>query len=67
MYLGKMTKELEELYGEYEKKFGILPDGYDEIDYAQKHYKQFVKDIKIAIQTGKEIPDLYPIGEDDWY
>lgn len=66
MYHGKMTKELEELYAEYEKKFGYPPDGYECFDYGQRHYKDYVRDIKVAIQTGKEIPELYPLGEDEW-
>ena len=67
MYHGKMTEELKELYEEYTKIFGHDPDGYECFDYGEKHYKQYVRDIKVAIQTGKEIPDLYPIKEDEWY
>lgn len=66
MYHGKMTKELEELYIEYEKKIGYPPDGYEGFDYGQRHYKDYVRDIKVAIQTGKEIPELYPLKEDEW-
>lgn len=58
MWHGKMTDELERLYEEYDKVFGGDPGGYEEVDYGQKHYKDYVRDIKKAIETGKELPDV---------
>lgn len=66
MYHGKMTDELKKLYSEYEKKFGHDPGGYEELDYGQKHYRQYIRDIKVAIQTGVELPGLYPEEEGTW-
>ena len=66
MYHGKMTDELRRLYREYEKKFGHDPEGYEGFDYGHRHYKDYVRDIKVAIQTGREVPELYPLKEDEW-
>lgn len=61
-----MTDELKKLYSEYEKKFGYDPGGYEELDYGQRHYKDYVRDIKVAIQIGNELPELYPEEEGAW-
>ncbi|MEY8536713.1 hypothetical protein AALH30_24900 [Blautia pseudococcoides] len=58
MWYGKMTEELKKLYDEYERKFGNDPSGYMEVEYGQKHYKDYVRDIKTALRTGKELPDV---------
>ena len=51
MYHGKMTDELKKLYSEYEKKFGHDPGGYEELDYGQKHYRQYGRDINCLLYT----------------
>lgn len=58
MYHGKTTPELKELYEQYEKKFGMTAWGYLQLDYGQEDYSDFVRDIKKAIETGKELPDF---------
>ena len=66
MYYGKMTKELKELCIEYEKKFdGSNPCGYMELEYGQEDYEDFIADIKTSIDTGIEVPDLYPPFEEE--
>ncbi|UMZ01810.1 hypothetical protein H8S51_008955 [Roseburia rectibacter] len=54
-----MTKELENLYDQYYKMFGVEPDGYQEIDYGQGEYSDYVNDIKTAIENNTELPDIY--------
>lgn len=54
-----MTKELENLYDQYYKMFGVEPDGYQEVDYGQEEYSDYVKDIKTAIENNTELPDIY--------
>jgi len=60
MYYGKMTEELEELYKLYEEKFDCEPDFYEEFQYGDGSYDAYVHDIRWALETGKEIPELYP-------
>lgn len=62
MYYGKVTKELEELYKQYYKKFGVEPDFYEELEYGEKTYKEFIKDIKEAIRLNIDLVELV-IGE----
>jgi hypothetical protein len=59
MWHGSMTKELENLYDQYYKMFGVEPDGYQEVDYGQEEYSDYVKDIKTAIENNTELPDIY--------
>ena len=60
MYYGKTTKELEELYSKYEKVWGHDPSGYEDAEYGEDEYNEYVDDIKKALELGVELPDLYP-------
>ena len=53
-----MTKELENLYEQYYEVFGVEPDGYQEVEYGPREYNDYVNDIKIAISSKKELPDI---------
>ena len=59
MYYGKMTKELEKLYSEYEKVQGHTPDACEDAEYSDDEYDEYVADIKKALKLGVELPDLY--------
>ena len=50
MYYGKVTKELESLYKEYNEKWGCDPDGYENAEYGVDEYNEYVADIKKSIQ-----------------
>lgn len=58
MWYGKMTKELEELYDQYYEIFGAEPDGYQEVEYGQQEYDDYVSDIKKALKEKKELPEI---------
>lgn len=58
MYCGKMTAELEFLYQEYEKRFGVEPDYYEEVDYGND-YEGYVDDIRSSLESGIQLPGLY--------
>ena len=58
MWYGKMTSELEQLYDEYYEIFGCEPDGYQEVEYGQSEYQQYMEDIKTAIQKKEELPEI---------
>lgn len=60
MWEGKFTKELEELYEQYNKKFGGEPDEYDELCYEAMTYERFVGYIREALKKGVELPDVVP-------
>lgn len=64
MYYGKMTKELEKLYKEYEKVWGHEPDGYENAEYDEDEYDDYVADIKKALEMGVELPNVYPHDDD---
>ena len=66
MYLGKMTDELEKLYGEYYDIFGVFPNFYEETEYVQSDYNDYVNDIEKCIKENKEIPDVANIVECDF-
>lgn len=66
MYYGKMTDELRALYAEYEKKWGHDPDGYDNVEYDNSNYSEYVYYIKWALRVGKELTDLYPPVDGEW-
>lgn len=53
MWYGKMTNELENLYDQYYKIFGVEPDGYQEVEYGQSEYGDYVSDIKRALKEKK--------------
>lgn len=59
MYYGKVTKELKDLYKEYNSKWNCNPDGYEDAEYGADEYKDYVADIKQALKKGVELPDLY--------
>lgn len=46
MYYGKMTKKLEELYLEYSKVWKCDPDFYENAEYGEDEYDEYVDDIK---------------------
>ena len=58
MWYGKDTSELIELKEKYEKKFGYNPDGEKELEYGQSDYKDYVRDIKRALATGRNLADF---------
>lgn len=66
MYNGKMTKELEKLYKEYENKFGVEPDYYEDVEYGKNDYKKYINDIAKSIKLNIQLPNLYPNDEDDF-
>lgn len=66
MYYGKMTKELEKLYSEYEKKFDCEPDFYEETEYGEDEYDKYVENIKKALELGIELPCIYPEDDDEF-
>lgn len=55
-----MTAELQNLYDEYEKKWGRDPDFYEEVEYGDtdESYSEYVSDIKKALETNVELPDV---------
>ena len=65
MYYGRMTKELKKLYKQYYEKFGVYPDFYDNAEYDNSNYSEYIYHIKWALRVGKEITDLYP-DDDEW-
>ncbi|MDE6538640.1 MAG: hypothetical protein K2K66_00470 [Ruminococcus sp.] len=66
MYYGKkITKELERLYSEYENIWGHDPSGYENAEYGEDEYDEYVEDIKKALEMGVELPNIYP--HDDEY
>lgn len=58
MWYGKDTPELEKLNREYKELFGHYPFEYDELDYGDKEYKRYIRDIEKAIKCKKELPDV---------
>ena len=60
MYYGKMTKELEKLYSEYEKIQGHSPDACEDAEYCEDEYDEYVADIKKALKLKVALPDIYP-------
>lgn len=56
MYYGKMTEELKKLYIKYDKIFGVFPNFYEELEYGDIDYADYVSDIKKAIKEKKELP-----------
>lgn len=66
MYYGKMTKELEQLYAEYEKIWGCEPDVYEELEYGENECKEFTADIKKALKMGVKLPYIYPPIDDEF-
>ena len=66
MYYGRMTKELEKLYSEYEKKFGYNLEGVLDLEYSENDYDDYIKDIQTAIKTSTHLPDLYPEYDDEF-
>lgn len=66
MYYGEMTEELEKLYEEYDAVFQDYPCCYEELDYGQEDYDDYVADIKKAIRERKELPSVADCEESDW-
>ncbi|MDE5771358.1 MAG: hypothetical protein K2I06_06980 [Ruminococcus sp.] len=65
MYYGKMTKELNKLYSEYFNIWKCDPDFYEDAEYGEDEYDEYVEDIKKALEMGVELPNIYP--HDDEY
>ena len=65
MYYGRMTKELENLYSEYEKVWGHDPSGCLDAEYDEDEYDEYVADIKKALQMGVKLPNIYTYEEDE--
>ena len=59
----EMTKELEEAYIEYEKKFGGYPDEFEEADpngYSPEEFAWIIRDcIKKNMEFGEYNPTYY--------
>jgi len=66
MYYGKMTEELKTLYKKYYEKFGVEPDFYEEFEYSDYDYNEYVSDIKKALKSGLSLPELYPPDDDEY-
>ena len=41
---------MEQLYAEYNKILGCASDCYEELEYGENAYKEFMKDIKKALK-----------------
>ena len=65
MYYGRMTKELEKLYFEYENIWGHDLSGCLDAEYGEDDYDEYVADIKKALQMGVELPSIYSYDEDE--
>ena len=52
-----MTDELKKLYQEYHNLFGVTPSFYEELEYSQRSYNDYARDIKKAIKEHKELPE----------
>ena len=57
---GKKTKELEFLSIEYVKRFGVWPDGYEDIAINLLDYDEYFQLIKICLDKNIEIEDCLP-------
>lgn len=64
MYYGKVTDELKKLYQEYYDLFSCTPNGYEELEYDEVVYDDYVADIKKAIKEKKELPDAVGYYDD---
>ena len=64
MYYGKMTKELEKLYSDYNQKWNCTPDCYENAEYGADEYADYVSDIKAALEQNVELPQLYPHNDE---
>lgn len=59
MWNGEWTEELNELFRQYRKEFGLGdPDEYDEICYDAMTYEEFVAYIRLALERRQELPDV---------
>lgn len=66
MYNGKMTKKLESMYEKYEKRWGHDPSGYENAEYGDEDYRDYVRDIKKALELDVELPNIYPEEDDEF-
>ncbi len=61
MWEGKVTEELIDLYKQYHKLFPDgYPDEFEEIEYYDMTYHEFVGYIKECIKQKKEMPYIVP-------
>lgn len=58
MYYGKTTPELEKLNKKYRDMFGVYPYGHMELEYGEDDYDEYIRDIKNALKTGKQLTDF---------
>lgn len=48
-------------------KFGECdPDCYEELEYGENAYKEFMKDIKKALKMRVKLTDIYPPVDDEF-
>lgn len=57
---------MEQLYAEYNKIWGCEPDYYEELEYVENAYKEFMKDIKKALKMRVKLTDIYPPVDDEF-
>ena len=63
MWNGEVTEELRALARQYANKFeGRGPHHYDDIAYGALTCEEFVVLIKVALERGVEIPQLFRKG-----
>ena len=59
MWNGLVTEELLNLFRQYaQQNYGVEPDCYEDIDYDDITYDEFVAFIRECLRTEKEIPDV---------
>ena len=57
---------MEQLCAEYNKIWGCEPDCYEELEYVENAYKEFMKDIKKALKMRVKLTDIYPPVDDEF-
>ena len=50
----------------YEDKFGYLPGSEESLEYGPRDYKEYVMDIKKAIELNIDLASLYPNDDNDF-
>ena len=61
---GEWTEELEDLFRQYKKEFGVYPDGYVCMGYDNTSYEEFVAEIKECLKLHIELVYL-DMSEDE--
>ena len=57
---------MEQLYAEYNKIWGCAPDCYEELEYGENAYREFMKDIRKALKMRVKLTDIYPPVDDEF-